>query len=116
MLFYQKKTPSKNLPPYETPPPHIPFPGGGPGGPSPPAGARGALANLPVPRLLVCNSSAGVQGDAVPLPEREVPSLPSLFPRLPPQAAQARYLNSYLAASRLDQIMRSELRGDVIIF
>ncbi len=31
----------------------------------------------------------GVQGDAVPLPEREVSSLPSLFPRLPPQVAPA---------------------------
>jgi len=37
-----------------------------------------------------------VQGDCVPLPEREVSSLPSLVPRLPPQAAQERYLNSYL--------------------
>jgi len=38
----------------------------------------------------------GVQGDCVPLPEREVSSLPSLFPRLPPQAAQVKYLKSYL--------------------
>ena len=30
----------------------------------------------------------GVPGDAVPWPEREVSSLPSLFPRPPPQAAQ----------------------------
>ena len=37
----------------------------------------------------------GVQGDAVLLPEREVSSLSSLFPRLPPQAAQERYLSSY---------------------
>jgi len=36
-----------------------------------------------------------VQGDCVPLPEREVSSLASLSPRLPPQAAQARYLHSY---------------------
>jgi hypothetical protein len=45
----------------------------------------------------------GVQGDAVPLPEREAGSLgnflgahhPLLFPG-PPQAARERYLNSYL--------------------
>ncbi len=36
----------------------------------------------------------GVPGDAVPWPEREVSSLPSLFPRTP-QAAQERYLSSY---------------------
>jgi hypothetical protein len=37
----------------------------------------------------------GVQGDAVPLPEREVSSHnPLLFPG-PPQAARERYLNSY---------------------
>ena len=36
----------------------------------------------------------GVPGDAVPWPEREVSSLPSLFPRLPPQAAPERYLSS----------------------
>jgi hypothetical protein len=36
-----------------------------------------------------------VPGDAVPWPEREVSSLPSLFPRLPPQAEQERYLSSY---------------------
>ncbi len=37
----------------------------------------------------------GVPGDAVPWLEREVSSLPSLFPRLPPQAPQERYLSSY---------------------
>ncbi len=38
----------------------------------------------------------GVQGDAVPLPERKVSSHnPLLFPG-PPQAARERYLNSYL--------------------
>src|SRR6266699_3475698 len=37
----------------------------------------------------------GVQGYGVPLQEREASSLPSLVPRLPPQAAQARYLKSY---------------------
>jgi len=42
----------------------------------------------------------GVQEDGVPLPEREVSSLPSLVPRLPPQAAQARDLNSYIFISR----------------
>ena len=41
---------------------------------------------------ICCNSLAGGAGgrrrrlgDGVPWPEREVPSLPSLFPRLPPQ-------------------------------
>ncbi len=38
----------------------------------------------------------GVQGDAVPLPEREVSSQhPLLFPG-PPQAVRERYLNSYI--------------------
>jgi hypothetical protein len=50
-----------------------------------------------------------VQGDAVPLPEREVSSLLFLFPRLPPQAAQAMYLNSYYLKLKNDsynQIIR----------
>src|SRR6266516_2992738 len=42
----------------------------------------------------------GVQGDCVPLPEREVSSLPSLVPPLPPQAVQERYLKSYKVGSR----------------
>ena len=46
----------------------------------------------------------GMQGDAVPMPEREErclgdhvqePSLPSLVPRLPQQAVKVRYLKSY---------------------
>src|SRR5713101_2291618 len=37
----------------------------------------------------------GVPGDAVPWPEREVSSLPSLFPRLRRQAAQESHLSSY---------------------
>ena len=38
----------------------------------------------------------GVQGDAVPLPEREVSSQHPLLFQGPPQAARERYLNSYL--------------------
>ena len=38
----------------------------------------------------------GVQGDAVPLPEREVPSQNPLLFQGPPQAARERYLNSYI--------------------
>ncbi len=37
----------------------------------------------------------GVPGDAVPRPEREVTSHPTLFPRLPPAAADEKFLNSY---------------------
>src|SRR5258708_26616499 len=48
----------------------------------------------------------GVQGDAVPLPEREVSSLPSLFPHLPPQAAQERYLKSYNSYSYSHEFKR----------
>src|SRR5215469_2062951 len=52
----------------------------------------------------VQNCSAGVPGDCIPRPEREErcpgdsveePSLPFLFPRLPPQAAQEKYLRGY---------------------
>ncbi len=45
--------------------------------------------------LIFCNYSAGVPGDAVSWPEREVSSPLPLFPHLPPQAAQGRYLRSY---------------------
>ncbi len=38
----------------------------------------------------------GVQGDCVPLPEREVSSLHLLFSRAPPQGARKGYLNSYI--------------------
>jgi len=38
-------------------------------------------------RIYFVAPQQGVPGDAVPWPEREVSSLPSLFPRLPPQAA-----------------------------
>ena len=48
------------------------------------------------PRLCL-TPQQGVPGDAVPWPEREVSSLPSLFSHLPPQAAQERYLSSYLS-------------------
>ena len=46
-------------------------------------------------KIFIVTTQQGVPGDAVPWPEREVSSLPSLFPRLPPQAAQERYLSSY---------------------
>ncbi len=44
--------------------------------------------------ILAITTQQGVPGDAVPWPEREAPSLPSLFLRLPPQAAPERYLSS----------------------
>jgi len=52
------------------------------------------MSSLSFSFLPICLSSR--LWDAVPLPEREVSSLPSLFPRLPPQAAQVRYLKNYL--------------------
>src|SRR6266705_3298046 len=55
--------------------------------------------------------SAGVQGDAVPLPEREVSSLPSIFPRLPPQAAQERYPNSYKQAYYCNEELYGLFKG-----
>jgi hypothetical protein len=51
-----------------------------------------------LPSLVSAGGAGGRRrhlGDGVPLPEREVPSPLSLFPRLPPQAAQERYLNRY---------------------
>ncbi len=43
------------------------------------------------------NYSAGEPGDAVPLPEREVSSLPSLVSLPWPQSTQERHLNRYPA-------------------
>ncbi len=50
----------------------------------------------PDDRKIAVTLQQGVQGDCVPLPEREVSSQnPLLFPG-PPQAARERHLNSYL--------------------